>query len=783
MPEHRSSSALALTPREERLLSRRRERPELAWAEPFHEAWVQGNGLPRCVRLARSIRAQWRESRPVVEDDELVLGRFGIRSAVWHSEYGGLHFDLSHWRELRDEDGRTPDECALLDEIRGEWEGRDFPGRVAARLREQGLTGDIPGTSLGAWSGHSCQDYSLFLRAGARGVRERIARARAANPSAGDWYDSLEEIVAGVCEFAAAVRRSALSAAKEATVPERREELLGTAAVLERCPEHPVSTFREAVQTFWILFLLNGADSCSRLDQDLGPYLDRDLAAGRITEAQAREMISSLWVRLDEYRSWSAVVGGTDVEGRDACNTFTRMAIEATGRLRTQAPNLCLRVHSGLPDDILALACRVIAAGGGMPSLVNDEPIIESLVARGVALEDARDYALTGCAQVFVPGCSYGGYEDFFPNALKWLELALHNGHDPLLGRQVGPLTGSSQELRTFDDVVRAFEAQMAAVLDTGCAVAATNLRVLADEFPSALRSVLGHDTVERGVDIRAGGYRYNEGLVDILGMTNVADSLAVIRELVFEREEMSLPDLIAILDANWEGHEGLRQRCLASGRSGFSRDAFPKFGNDDPEHDALLASLYDLASRDLRARFTEVGQGCYSYDVVGWTGHVAYGAVTAASPDGRRSGEPLADSCGASQGRDVNGPTALLASAARLGHRRAHGVVALTLRFAPNVGTDTRFASAGAGLPLSRDAKQVSVPGSPLVSLVRTYFGMGGQQLQLNVVDNRVLRDAQEHPERYESLVVRVGGFSAYWNQLGREMQEAIISRSEHVL
>ena len=759
---HDAPGAHELTPRERKLLAGRRVPVERAWAEPFHEAWVRGAGLPRALRLARAIRAQWRESRPIVKDEELVLGRFDIRATLWYSDYGNLCFDQGLWQELMAGQGGSPAHRALLEAVREEWEGQDFPGRVTRAWRERGFSGEVPGTALGPWSGHACQQYRLFLERGAVGLRERIAQGRAANPDAGDWYDSLVEIVEGVCEFAEALRVSALQAAEAAPTDERRVELGQIAALLERCPEQPCRTFREALQTFWIVFYLNGADSCARLDQDLGPYLDRDLAAGRLTDTEARDLISSLWVRFDEHRSWSAVIGGVDAEGRDACNTFTRMALAATERLGLEAPNLALRVHPELPDDILRAASRAIARGGGLPSLVNDVPIIESLQARGVALEDARDYALTGCAQVVVPGRSYGGYEDFFPNALQWLELALNDGHDPVLERPVGPRTGEPAALATFDDVMAAWQAQMRAVLDTCTGMAAATLRVLANEFPSALRSVLGADPIDRGLDIHAGGYRYNEGLADVVGLTNLADSLAVIRELIFERREMSLPEFVAILDANWEGHEGLRQRCLRE---------FPKFGNDDPAHDAFVASLYDGVWRDLQGRRTEIGEGRYNLDVVGWTGHVEFGRRTAASPDGRRCGDPLADSCGASQGRDGQGPTALLASAARLNHRRAHGVLALTLRLTPG-----------------RKLQEGSAPGpsallEPLVSLVRTYFDLGGQQLQINVVDNRVLRDAQEHPERYESLVVRVGGFSAYWTRLDPAMQQAIISRTEHVL
>jgi pyruvate-formate lyase len=744
---------LTLTPREQRLLASRREPVALVWAEPFHLAWMANADAPRPLRLARAIRAQWRESWPVIRPDELVLGRSGIHSTVSWSEYGALRFDAGLWQRLMQEASTTPGQRSLLEGIRAEWEGNDFAGLVYREWRRQGLSGRIPGSGLGPWPGHACQQYRLFLDLGAVGMRERIARGRATNPRRDAFYDGLLEIIEGICEFAGAVRDAARSTGISAG-ENRRRELLAIASLLDRCPEHPPQTFCEALQTFWFVFYLNGADSCARIDQDLGPYLERDLAAGVITEDDARELIASLWVRFDEHRSWSAVIGGVDAEGNDACNVFTRLALEATERVRLQAPNLSLRVHPDMPDEVLRHACRVLASGGGMPALVNDVPVIESLQARGASLTDARDFALTGCAQVVVPGRSYGGYEDILVNGLKWLELALHNGLDPILNEQIGPPTCEPSNLLTFNSLMSAWQAQMRAVFDTCTAMAGGALRVLAEHFPSGLRSLLGYDAVERGIDVRAGGYRYNEGLADVLGLTNLGDSLAVIRGLVYERGELTLPQFVAILDANWEGHEALRQRCL--------RD-FPKFGNDDVAHDAFVASVHDTVVEELRRRKTEIGDGRYNLDVVGWTGHLDWGCQTLASADGRRAGEPLADSCGASQGRDTHGPAALLASAAKLNHSRAHGVVALTLRFTP-----------------PQD------PGGfvdSLVSLVRTYFQLGGQQLQVNVVDNRVLCDAQNHPDRYESLVVRVGGFSAYWTHLSPQMQEAIISRTEHAL
>jgi hypothetical protein len=291
-----------LTPREQRLLAHRRAPVAPIWAEPFHEAWQANEGVPRVLRLARATRAQWAQSRPVIKDDELVLGRFGICPTVYLGFGLVVCFEAGRCRELLERHRDCPDERALLADILRTWEGRDFTSRVTEAWRQRGLDAPLPGGGQGPWPSHATQQYRLFLELGATGMRERIARGRAANPDRDAWYDGLLETAEGVCDFAQAVRASALDAAAAAPEP-RRQELQDLAAILARCPERPPETFREAVQTFWLLFYLNGADSCARLDQDLGPYLERDLAAGVISADEVREVVSSLWVRFEEHRS------------------------------------------------------------------------------------------------------------------------------------------------------------------------------------------------------------------------------------------------------------------------------------------------------------------------------------------------------------------------------------------------------------------------------------------------------------------------------------------------
>jgi formate C-acetyltransferase len=374
--------------------------------------------------------------------------------------------------------------------------------------------------------------------------------------------------------------------------------------------------------------------------------------------------------------------------------------------------------------------------------------------ARGIAEAHARDYTLVGCAQVVSQGRCCGGHEDLIVSILKALELALHDGIDPMSGERLGPATGAPASFESYAAFEAAVLRQVDALIENATAAANRQYMAMTDQCPDLHKSLLIEGCLEQGRDYRRGGALYTEGLADVLGITNLADSLLVIRRLVYEEGRLSLPELVAALDADWAGHEALRQECLRR---------VPKFGNDDPAADELTVRLFNHINDAFRARPRAFGNA-YGIDVIGWTGAVIWGKLSGATPDGRHSRSSLTDSVGASQGQDRAGVTAALRSVAGLPHDRCHGVLAMNLRFA-------------------RQSLEGEAAADRLVELADTAFDMGLQQLQINVVDGRTLRDAQAHPERYESLMVRIGGFSTYFNSLSREYQDDIIARTEHAL
>ena len=387
-----------------------------------------------------------------------------------------------------------------------------------------------------------------------------------------------------------------------------------------------------------------------------------------------------------------------------------------------------------------------------MPALVNDEPVIAGMLERGIALEHARDYTLVGCTQVVPRGRCSGSYEDLVINSLKAVELALHNGFDPIVGEETGLKTGEAEELLTYEDFEEACFKQMDFIIRTSTEVVNRQLAAVSRHISDHFKSLLIEGCLECGKDYRRGGALYTEGLADVLGITNFGDALLVVKKLVYEEGRLNLREFVDILDNDWEGYEPLRQACLKR---------VPKFGNGDEVADAMTLRVFNFINDGYKRREKVFGNR-YGIDVVGWTGAVSYGKQTGATPDGRKKSTPLCDSVGASQGCDTNGVTALLQSVSRIPHDKAHGILALNLKFSANTFK-------------GREGIE------KLKSLINTAFGLGLQQLQINVVDAKTLREAQSHPEKYSSLIVRIGGFSTYFNWLSKGHQDDIIARTEH--
>jgi formate C-acetyltransferase len=731
-------------------------------SEPFHDSWMAHAGEPHLIRLAHAIVAQWLGSQMIVEPEEPftsfegkpIVGRLELSSIVNWSFPRGVSFSNDLWNARYEQADKEEQE--YLEEMKKTWHGKTSGELVwsivmpteRAVCSAQGCVG--PGC-------HASPFHYRLASEGTEGLRRRILNSRNENLSKpgtepAEWYDALLIILDGIDRFGDIYADVVRKEAEQEEDTRQQQRLLDISERCARVLKRPAQNFHDALQAYWFSFVLHGVDSPGRFDQDMGAWLEDDLKKGTLTREEAQKLVDCIWMKFGKHRAWSLTLSGQKSEGGDATNELTYMALESMRRLRIEAPNVSLRVHKDTPQKLFENCCELLASGYSMPAMVNDEPVIASMMERGVKKEDALDYTLVGCTQVVPRGRCCGSYEDLVINSLKCLELALHNGIDPITGIQMGPKTGEPEDFIVYEDFENACFEQLDYVIHTTTEVTNRQLALIAQHYPDFYKSLLIEGCLEKGKDYRRGGALYTEGLADVLGITNFGDSLLVIKKLVYGERHLRLREFVEILDKDWDGEESLRQECL---------NRIPKFGNNNEEADEMTVRVFNFINEGYKQREKVYGNH-FGIDVVGWTGAVAYGKKTGATPDGRRRGTPLCDSIGPSQGRDKNSVTAVLQSVSKIPHDRAHGVLALNLKFSGNTFSD------GDGV-------------KKMMSLVNTAFDQGLQQLQINVVDAKTLRDAQANPDAYQSLIVRIGGFSTYFNWLSKEHQDDIIARTEH--
>lgn len=582
-----------------------------------------------------------------------------------------------------------------------------------------------------------------------------LAAAVKEDPRSGErrLLAAVKEYVVGVRCFHGRVVRAVRQAARTAAEP-RRGELLWLAANLKASFVVPASNFVQGLLAVNFVWMLDGCDSIGRLDQALGALFERDLADGRLDLGLARELLDEMWRNFERFNGWNLQLGGCTPEGRDGCNRLTRECLLACRRNRFRRPNVALRIAGSTPDDVLSLALETLREGSGRPALYNDDLYIETLRAMnlGLTLEDAREIGFGGCTETMIAGLSNVGSLEGMLNLAKCLELALHDGRDPVSGSQEGPHTGAFADFATFDAFLAAVKAQIARMTDAFATDMNERLRLrFTRGDPKVYRTFFTRDCVKRRRSFEAGGARYNWSVVSYHGIANLIDSLAAVKRCVYEEGSVAAAELLAALKADFDGHDATRGRLSAS----------PRFGNDDDAADALGRDILDFAWKTLYAYAPPRG-GRYLASCILFATYANAGRTVGALPDGRRSGEPLADSVGPMQGRDRSGPTAMLNSVVKLPLWRAVGTPVLNIRLARELLESGRGLAAAAGL-------------------VRSYFARGGLQIQVSVLDREELIDAQRNPERHGDLIVRIGGYSEYFTRLTRELQDAVLARTEH--
>jgi len=633
---------------------------------------------------------------------------------------------------------------------------------IAANDREM-TCGYVTGTATGF--GHLVVDYEKAIRKGFRAIREE-AEAGLPLAQTGKEKDFLQSILIVCDAMVAWANRYADLAEEEAKSAscERAAELMEIARICRKVPEFPAESFHEALQAFVFVHIAIHIEqygwsvSAGRFDQYMFPFFEADLRAGK-PEEDIWELLLSLWMKFMEnihdgvghttFQNFT--IGGQDAEGRDQSNALSHLCLDAMAATRFIQPAVSLRWHKNIDPDFWDHAMETIAQGMGMPALFNDEIIISALELNGVPHEEALNYAIVGCVEPCIPGKEQGMTAGGHLNPTKVLELTLQNGRSLLTGKMLGIPTGDPRTFRDFEELFAAYTKQMHYIaginLQTDQIASESQIRLV----PCPLTSSLLDDCIARRRDMVDGGTRYSLPGCCIMGATNAVDAMLNLKKLVYEEKKYTMDEVLQALEDNFEGHEVMRQVMLHQP---------VRFGNGIPEADEMANRVYGVHAA-FNSMHADSRGGHYTSGVWPVETHVASGYQTAASPDGRRSGDPLVDGVGAVQGIDRNGPTALLSSVASLNNVEQWA------------GGNT------CNIKFSASALQTDNARRNMGLMAQTFMVLGGQELQINVVDQSVLLDAQEHPENYQDLVVRVAGFSAYFTRLSRAVQNEIISRN----
>ncbi len=800
------------------------------------ESYKATEGEPIIMRRAKAF-AHILENIPItIRDEELIVG------SATQAPRGCQTFpEYSHeWLEAEFDtvEKRAADPFYIsektketLREVHTYWKGKTTSELATSYMAPEALLAIehnmfTPGNYFYNGIGHVTVDYGKILRIGYSGLIEEakaaLAKLRLGDGDYAKRSNFLQAVIMSCEAVIAYSKRYAKLADKMAdgcSDYTRKAELRKIALNCERVPEFGARTFYEACQSFWFIQMLLQVESSGhsispgRFDQYMYPYFEKDLKEGVVTREEAQEYMDCIWVKLNDLNKCrdaasaegfagyslfqNLIAGGQDKHGIDATNDLSFMCINATEHVYLPAPSFSVRVWNGSPHEFLMRAAALTRTGIGLPAYYNDEVIIPALLSRGVTLEDARNYNIIGCVEPQAPTKTDGWHDAAFFNMCRPLEMVFSRGKDK--GVQIGPDTGEFRAMKTFDDFYDAYKIQMNYFIEL--LVNADNAIDMAhmERCPLPFQSSMVEDCIGRGKSMQEGGAVYNFTGPQGFGVANMADSLYVIKKLVYDEKKYTLCDFKEALENNYG--KDLDEHCaekltkavvadlVAGGKIPTREDvaaifaavtknpcsdaqkakydkmlsdieAIPKFGNDIPEVDAFARDVAYTYTRPMETYKNPRG-GQFQAGLYPVSANVPLGAQTGATPDGRLAYTPVADGVSPSAGKDVSGPTAAANSVAKLDHYIASNGTLYNMKFHP---------TALAGVSGLQN----------FVSLVRGYFDQKGAHMQFNVVSRETLRDAQKHPEKYKSLVVRVAGYSALFTTLSRSLQDDIIKRTE---
>ena len=630
-------------------------------------------------------------------------------------------------------------------------------------------------------AGHTAMDGKMY-REGLLDVKKRIAERLERldfiyDPEATDKQQELEAMDIS-CDAAIlfAERHAELAEQMAASEqrPQRKAELLQIAEVCRWVPAHAPRNLWEAIQMYWFVHLgtvteLNGWDSMNpgHIDQHLYPFYEQGIADGTLTRDKAKELLSCLWIKFNNqpappkvgvtalesgtYNDFTNInIGGIDRDGKSAVNELSYMILEIQEELHELQPGLSIHIASETPDDFLLEGIRVIRQGHGYPSVFNPDTYVQELVREGKSLADAREGGCSGCIEVGAFGKEAYLLTGYL-NTPKILEITLNNGIDPETGKRLGLQTGDARAFESFDALYEAWRQQMIYFVNLKLAVNNYIERMFSLYAPATFLSLYIDDCIEKGKDYYSGGARYNTTYIQCTGLGTITDSLAALKKHVFEDHRYTMDEVLEACTHNWDGQEKMRQ---------YIRNHTPFFGNDDTYADQIALRVYNDLVEAIEGRPNTRGGRTY-LNMLSTTCHNYFGSVCGATPNGRMAHFAISDGTSPAHGSDTHGPTAVIKSLGKLDQTKSGGTL-LNVRLVPS-------------LLKTRDDQR------KLASLIRAYFKFGGHHIQFNIVDTATLRDAQQHPDDYRDLLVRVAGYSDYFNDMTEQLQNEIIARTEN--
>lgn len=750
-----------------------------------------GDAVP--IFRAKVVRYIMEKMTTLIMDDELIVGTStnAYRGANLHPEFQSSSWYISDIDEfgtrVKDPYYISPQDKETILETLKYWEGKsmeDLSNEIMPKHIKELEKDDIICVGLeNGVSGETTCDHEKILTVGIRGYMDECRRnientlpQTMDEQAKVDFWKACIIQCEGLITYAHRMADEAERMADETEDEKRKQEIITIAENCRTVPENPPQNFWQALQSIWFVHVYFHIEVCTtacgfgRFDQYMWPFYKKDVIDEKtVTREEALEMLECLYLKTCEvyevrdswyatsfagYPMWQTLmVGGQTPDGKDATNDLSFLCLEAADELQIKQPVMALRVWDETPEELIRFGCRMIQEGQANPGFFNDDAAIKISLGKGGTMEEARDWTIVGCVQPAPGGgCADGSPDAGYVNMGKMIEFVLHNGVNPATGKLMGIETGDPREFRNIEEFKDALKKQIIHHYDhirTGYNLMQSNHM---NRYPVIFASMVTKGCVESGKSVQHGGAKYSTAGMYVTGPANLADSIAAIEKCVFEDKDLTMDELIKACDTNFEGQERLRQLLLNKPE---------KYGNNKEHVDSIYKEMMLFIANNVQ-KWEDARGGHYAFGIDSQTMNLSHGEVTGALPDGRLAGEPLCDASSPMMGRDVNGPTATVKSVASMVEGDLHEGALYNLRFDPK------------GVQGEKGIKIIE-------GVIKTYFQDGGQHIQINVVDNETLKKAQKEPELYKGLMVRVAGYMAYFTELDKSAQDAIIYRTPH--